>query len=86
MLVCKIWDNDPPSIRFDIRLQNFKKPLENRKENVPENILLQFGVLKKALSDFLASSSSLMKNKHQEANLSINLSFKLEDSGVLEAL
>ena len=30
MHVCKIWDNDPwPSIRFDISLQNFKKPLDS---------------------------------------------------------
>ena len=26
--VCKIWDNDRPSIRFDVSLQNFKKSLD----------------------------------------------------------
>ena len=28
MRVCEIWDNDLTEIRFDIRLHNFKKPLD----------------------------------------------------------
>jgi len=28
MHICKICDNDLTKIRFDIRLQNFKKPLD----------------------------------------------------------
>ena len=28
MRVCEIWDNDLTEIRFDIRLQKFKKPLD----------------------------------------------------------
>ena len=55
-----------PTIRFDISLQNFKKPLDifsatNRKKTFRRIFSYKFGFRKKTLSDFLASSSSLKK-------------------------
>ena len=55
---------------FDIRSQNFKKPLDifwpqiERKR--PEEYLV---LILKALSDFLASRSSLKKNEYRKAGL-----------------
>ena len=52
-----------PSIRFDISLQNFKKPSDifSRKKTLRRIFSYKFGCRKKTLSDFLASSSSLKK-------------------------
>ena len=54
-----------PSIRFDIILQNFKKPLDSFSPQIERKRSKQYLVIilagKEALSDFLASSSSLKK-------------------------
>ena len=53
------------SIRFDISLQNFKKPLDSFSPQIERKRSKEYLVIilagKKALSDFLASSSSLKK-------------------------
>ena len=55
-----------PSIRFDISLQKFKKPLDilltaNRKKMFRRIFSYKSGCRKKTLSDFLTSSLSLKK-------------------------
>ena len=62
------------SIRFDITLQNFKKSLHIFSPQIEgkrskEYLVIILAVKGWALSDFLASSSSLKKSKHQEAGL-----------------
>ena len=79
-----------PSMRFDMSLQNFKKPLVDilspqiERKNVPKSIYNNFGCRKKALSDFLTSSSSLKTVNTGKPAKSFKL--KLEDSGFLETL
>ena len=61
------------SMRFDISLQSFKKPLVDifspqiEKKTFLRVFSYNFGCRKKALSDFLASSSSHENSKLQEA-------------------
>ena len=72
-------DNDLTynSIGFDISLQNFKKPLDvfwpqlnTKKKRSEEYLVTIFGYKKKALSDFLPSSSSWkIARKHREVGL-----------------
>ena len=55
-----------PSVRFDISLQNFKRPSDNflavnRKKTFRGIFCYKFGCRKKPLSDFLASRSSSLK-------------------------
>ena len=54
-----------PTIWFDIILQNFKKPLDSFSPQIERKRSKEYLVIilagKKALSDFLASSSSLKK-------------------------
>ena len=53
--------------RFDISLQNFKKPLGIFSPQIERKRSKEYLVISlKALSDFLASSSSLKKSKHWE--------------------
>ena len=79
-----------PSMRFDMSLPNFKKPLidilspQIERKNVPKSICKHFGCRKKALSDFLTSSSSLKRVNTGKPAKSCKL--KLEDSGFLETL
>ena len=73
-----------PSIRFDISLQNFKKPLDifSRRKTFRRIFSYKFGFGKKILSDFLASIEFIFeKGKHREAGLKHKL--KLIDSGFL---
>ena len=75
-------------MRFDISLQNFKKPLVNifspQIEMFRRVFSYNFGCRKKALSDFLASSSSLKTvNTRKPAK---SFKHKLKDSGFLETL
>ena len=77
-------------MRFDISLQSLKKPLfdifsqQIEIKNVPKSIGYNFGCIKKVLSDFLASSSSLKTVNTGKAAESFNL--KLKDAGFLETL
>ena len=69
-----------PNIRFDISLQNFKKPLDifSRKKTFRRIFSYKFGCRKKTLRDFLASSSSLKKANTGKLSWNITLSlFKL---------
>ena len=69
MHVCKIWDNDlTESDRVSgliISLYNFKQPLDISSPQIERKRSKEYLVIilavKKALSDFLASSSSLKK-------------------------
>ena len=77
-------------MRFDIRSQNFRKPLVDISPRIERKTFRRifshsFGCRKKALSDFLVASSSLKTaNTGKPAAQNINLIFKLKDSGFLE--
>ena len=63
--VCKIWDNDLTEYQVYISLQIFKKSLDIFSPQIERTRYKEFLVIilavKEALSDFLASSSSLKK-------------------------
>ena len=63
--VCKIWDSDLTEYQVYISLQIFKKPLDifspQMERTRPKEFLVIILAVKEALSDFLASSSSLKK-------------------------
>ena len=65
--VCKIWDNDLTEYQVYISLQIFKKPLDIFSPQIERTRSKEFLVIilavKETLSDFLASSSSLKKEK-----------------------
>ena len=80
-----------PSMRFDIILQNFKKPLDSfspqieRKRSEEYLVIILAG--KESLERFSCLEFVVEKSKHREAGLKhINLSLKLEDSGYLGTL
>ena len=63
--VCRIWDNDLTEYQVSISLQIFKKRLDIFSPQIERTRSKEFLVItlavKEALSDFLASSSSLKK-------------------------
>ena len=63
--VCKIWDNDLTEYQVYISLQIFKKPLDIFSPQIErtrsKEYLVVILAVKEALTDFLASSSSLKK-------------------------
>ena len=77
-------------MRFDISLQNFKKPLVDifslqiERKMFRRVFSYNFGCRKKALSDFLASSSSLKTVNTGKPAKSFKL--QLKDLGFLETL
>ena len=85
MHVCKIWDNDLTEYRFDINLQNFKKPLDSFSPQIERKRSKEYLVIILAVKESFERFSCLEfvfeKSKHREA-----FSFKLEDSGFLETL
>ena len=77
-------------IRFDISLQNFKKPLDifspQRERKRSKEYLFLIVAVKESFERFSCLEFIFEKSKHLEAGLNINLSFKLVDSGFLETL
>ena len=86
MRVCEIWDNDLTEIRFDIRLQNFKKPLDIFSPQIERKRSKEYLVIILAVKESFERFSCLEfifeKSKHREAGLK----HKLKDSGFLETL
>ena len=91
MHVCKIWDSDL-SIRFDISLQNFKKPLGIFSPQIERNRSKEYLVIILAVKEGFERFSCLEfifeESKYREAGLKHKhlKSFKLEDSRFLETL
>ena len=80
-----------PSIRFDISLENFKKPLDiflsqiDQERKRSKEYLIMTLALKESFERFSFLEFIFEKRKHREAGLKheLNLIFKLEDSGFL---
>ena len=80
-----------PSVRFDISLQNFKKPLDIFSPQIErtrsKEYLVKILAVKESFERFSCLAFIFEKSKHREAGLTHKqLSFKLEDSGFLETL
>ena len=73
MRVCEIWDNDLTEIRFDIRLQNFKKPLDIFSPQIERKRSKEYFVIILAVKESFERFSCLKfifeKSKHWEAGL-----------------
>ena len=77
MRVCEIWDNDLTEIRFDIRLQNFKKPLDIFSPQIERKRSKEYLVIILAVKESFERFSCLEfvfeKSKHQKASLKLKL-------------